>query len=62
VLVTLAGADYLVRLSTIAVLFVGWSAVVVSLRRALELGLDPLHMYFIRFFIEGARSSSPPGR
>jgi len=45
--------DYLIRLSTIAVLFVGWSAIVVTLRRALEAELDALHMYFVRFFIEG---------
>lgn len=45
--------DYLLRLSTIAVLFVGWSAIVVTLRRALDAELDALHMYFVRFFIEG---------
>lgn len=44
--------DDVIRLSTIAVLFVGWSAIVVTLRRALEAELDALHMYF-RFFIEG---------
>ena len=45
--------DYVIRLSTIAVLFVGWSAIVVTLRRALDAELDALHMYFVRFFIEG---------
>jgi hypothetical protein len=50
---TLAGTDYLLRLSTIAVAFVGWSAIVVTLRRALGAELGALHMYFVRFFIEG---------
>ena len=50
---TLVGADFLVRMSTIAVAFVGWSALAVTLRRALGYELDPLHMYFVRFFIEG---------
>lgn len=45
--------DYLIRLSTIAVAFVGWSAIVVTLRRALGAELGALHMYFVRFFIEG---------
>jgi hypothetical protein len=35
------------------VLFVAWSAIVVTLRRALEAELDALHVYFVRFFIEG---------
>lgn len=47
------GFDYLLRLSTIAVAFVGWSAIVVTLRRALGAELAALHMYFVRFFIEG---------
>jgi len=48
-----SGFDYLLRLSTIAVAFVGWSAIVVTLRRALGAELGALHMYFVRFFIEG---------
>jgi hypothetical protein len=48
-----SGFDYLLRLSTIAVAFVGWSAIVVTLRWALGAELGALHMYFVRFFIEG---------
>ena len=50
---TLTGSDYLLRLSALAVSFVGWSAIVVTLRRALGADLSALHMYFVRFFIEG---------
>jgi hypothetical protein len=50
---TLTGADYLLRLSALAVSFVGFAAVVVALRRALGADLSALHMYFVRFFIEG---------
>src|SRR6516165_1954524 len=49
----LSAWDYLLRLSILAVSFVGWSAIVVSLRRALGAELSALHMYFVRFFIEG---------
>ena len=50
---TIAGADFLVKIATIAVAFVGWSAIAVTFRRALGFELDALHMYFVRFFIEG---------
>lgn len=50
---TLAATDYLLRLSGLAVTFVGFSAVVVTLRRALEAQISELHVYFIRLFIEG---------
>jgi len=50
---TLTGSDYLLRLSSLAVTFVGFSAVVVSLRRALGAELSALHVYFVRLFIEG---------
>jgi len=50
---TLTGSDYLLRLSALAVSFVGWSAIVVTLRRALGAELSALHVYFVRFFIEG---------
>lgn len=50
---TLTGSDYLLRLSALAVSFVGWSAIVVTLRRALGAELPALHVYFVRFFIEG---------
>ena len=49
----LTGSDYLLRLSLLAVSFVGWSAIVVTLRRALGAELSALHMCFVRFFIEG---------
>ena len=50
---TLAGSDYLLRLSALAVSFVGFSAVIVALRRALGAELSDLHMHFVRLFIEG---------
>lgn len=50
------GFDYLLRLSTISVAFVGWSAIVVTLRRALGAEMEVLHVYFVRFFIEGGLS------
>ena len=50
---TLAGTDYLLRLAGLSVTFVGFSAVVVTLRRALDAQISELHVYFIRFFIEG---------
>ena len=50
---TLTGSDYLLRLSALAVSFVGFSAVVVALRRAIGHELSDLHMHFIRLFIEG---------
>ena len=45
--------DYLLRLTTLAVSFVGFSAMVVALRRALGAELSDLHMHFVRMFIEG---------
>jgi hypothetical protein len=45
--------DYLLRLTTLAVSFVGFSAMVVALRRARGAELDELHMHFVRMFIEG---------
>ena len=51
---TQSGSDFLLRLSALAVAFVGWSAIVVTLRRALsDEKLGKLHTYFVRFFIEG---------
>jgi hypothetical protein len=49
---TLTGSAYLVQLAALAVAFVGWSTIVVTLRRALGGEVSPLHMYFVRFFIE----------
>ena len=43
------GFDYLLRLSTISVAFVGRSAIVVTLRRAPGAELGALHMHFVRF-------------
>ncbi len=53
VLMTITGPDYLLRLSSLAVTFVGFSSIVVALRRALGAELSDLHMYFVRLFIEG---------
>ncbi len=50
---TIGALDYLQRLSSLAVAFVGFSAVVVALRRALGAELSELHVYFVRLFIEG---------
>jgi hypothetical protein len=50
---TLIGSDYLLRLSALAVSFVGFSGVIVALRRALGVELASIHMYLIRFLIEG---------
>lgn len=50
---TLDGSDYLLRLSGLAVSFVGFSGVIVALQRALGAELSDLHMHFVRLFIEG---------
>jgi hypothetical protein len=50
---TLVGSDYLLRLAAIAVSFVGFSAMVVALRRARGAEISDLHMHFVRMFIEG---------
>jgi hypothetical protein len=51
---TLAGSDYLLRLSALSVSLVGCSAVVVALLWALGAELTAVHAYFVRFFIEGS--------
>ncbi len=51
---TLVGSDYLLRLSALAVSFVGFASVIVALRRALGAELSSLHMHFVRLFIEGS--------
>jgi hypothetical protein len=50
---TLVGSDYLLRLSGLAVSFVGFSGVIVALRRALGVELGSIHTYLVRFLIEG---------
>ena len=55
-LMTLAGSDYLLRLSALAVALVGFSAVVVAVLRALGGELTDLHMYYVRLFMEGGLS------
>lgn len=47
------GSDYLLRISGFAVSFVGFAGVIVALRRALGSDLTPLHLYLVRFLIEG---------
>lgn len=44
--------DYLLRLSILAVTFVGWSAIVVTLRRALGGELSDHHRHIVRLLIE----------
>ena len=56
---TLAGTDYLLRLSGFAVAFVGFSAVVVTLPRAVGAQISELRMYFVRLFTEGGLSLLP---
>lgn len=46
-------SDYLLRLSALALSFVGFSAIVVALRRALGGELSDRHVALVRLFIEG---------
>jgi len=48
----LAGSDYLLRLAGLALSFVGFSAIIVALRRASGGELNDLHLVVPRFFIE----------
>ena len=48
----LSAWDYLLRLSILAVTFVGWSAIVVTLRRALGGELSDHHRHIVRLLIE----------
>lgn len=48
----LSALDYLLRLSILAVTFVGWSAIVVTLRRALGGELHAHHRHMVRLLIE----------
>jgi len=51
--VTPAESDYLLRLATLALSFVGFSAVVVTLRGALGGELSERHLRLVRLYIEG---------
>jgi len=51
--VTLTRSDYLVRLAALSLSFVGFSAIVVALRRALGGELSDRHVALVRLFIEG---------
>jgi len=51
--VTAAESDYLLRLATLALSFVGFSAVVVTLRGALGGELSDRHLRLVRLYIEG---------
>lgn len=50
---TSAEADYLFRLATLSLSFVGFSAVVVTLRGALGGELSDRHLRLVRLYIEG---------
>ena len=50
---TSAESDYLFRLATLSLSFVGFSAVVVSLRGALGEKLSDRHIRLVRLYIEG---------
>jgi hypothetical protein len=43
---------YLVAIATIAVTFVGFSSIVVVFRQVQGSGLDEIHIFLVRFFIE----------
>jgi hypothetical protein len=49
----LNGFDYLFRLAALALSFVGFSAIVVTLRRAWGGNLSDIHLLIVRMFIEG---------
>jgi hypothetical protein len=51
--VTAAESDYLLRLATLSLSFVGFSAVVVTLRGALGGELSDRHLRLVRLYIEG---------
>jgi hypothetical protein len=53
VIVTSAESDYLLRLAALSLSFVGFSAVVVSLRGALGGELSDRHLRLVRLYIEG---------
>ena len=53
---TLAGTDYLLKLSALAVSFVGFSSVVVAIRRAIGSEINERHIAFVHFLIEGGLS------
>ncbi len=48
----LVGSDYLLRLGSLALSFVGFTAIIVALRRALGGELNDLHRVVARYFIE----------
>ena len=50
---TAAESDYLLRLATLSLSFVGFSAVVVTLRGALGGELSDRHLRLVRLYIEG---------
>ena len=50
---TSAESDYLLRLATLSLSFVGFSAVVVTLRGALGAQLSDRHLRLVRLYIEG---------
>ena len=50
---TPAESDYLLRLATLSLSFVGFSAVVVTLRGALGAKLSDRHLRLVRLYIEG---------
>ena len=64
---TSAESDYLLRLATLSLSFVGFAAVVVSIRGALGGELSDRHLRLVRLYIEGGllvrrRRAVEPGR
>ena len=55
---TPAESDYLLRLAALSLSFVGFSAVVVTLRGALGGELSDRHLRLVRLYIEGDRKST----
>ncbi len=50
---TLTGSDYLLRLAALSLSFVGFSTIVVALRRAPGGELSGRHVALVRLFVEG---------
>ncbi len=57
----LAGSDYLLRLAALSLSFVGFSTIVVALRRALAGELSDRHIALVRLFIEGGLAVTEGG-
>jgi hypothetical protein len=48
--------DYLLRLAALSITFVGFSTIVVTLRRTLGADLSPYHLLLVRYYIQNGLS------